>query len=376
MSRSVRRALVSGGGPAGMAAAIGFARRGIDVTLTELDSEWKAAGMGLTLLGPTLRALDAIGAADACAAVGFAQDHADFRNAQGELMTVVPFPRIADERLPAAVCITRPAFHRALSMITIDVGVDVKLGVGIASLVQEKGTVDVALTDGGTGRYDLVVAAEGLHSRTRASAFEGTPTPQFTGQAVWRTLIPRPPELDVYQMFYGRKAKVGLLPVSMEDMYVFAVENVPDDSRPERADRPRLMQEQLDADSDLIAYTRDCIPEAREVTYNPTEALLVPSPWNRGRVVLVGDAAHTTTPHLAFGAGIAIEDAIVLCELVDSDLPAEEALGQYTERRYERCRLVVENSVQLGAWEQKPGDPDADPVRLTRESWEVLRQPL
>ena len=366
---------MSGGGPAGMAAAIGFARRGIDVTLTELDSEWKAAGMGLTLLGPTLRALDAIGAADACAAVGFAQDHADFHNAQGELMTVVPFPRIADERLPAAVCITRPAFHRALSKITIDVGVDVRLGVGIASFVQAKGTVDVALTDGGTGRYDLVVAAEGLHSRTRASAFEETPTPQFTGQAVWRTLIPRPPELDVYQMFYGRKAKVGLLPVSTEDMYVFAVQNVPDTSRPERADRPRLMQEQLDADSDLIAYTRDCIPGAHEVTYNPTEALLVPSPWHRGRVVLVGDAAHTTTPHLAFGAGIAIEDAIVLCELVDSDLPVEEALHRYTERRYERCRLVVENSVQLGAWEQRPGDPDADPVRLTRESWDVLKQP-
>ena len=66
----------------------------------------------------------------------------------------------------------------------------------------------------------------------------------------------------------------------------------------------------------------------------------------------------------------------MLCELVDSDVPLEEALERYTEYRYERCRLVVENSVQLGAWEQDPGAPDADPVRLTRESWATLLQPL
>jgi naringenin degradation protein FdeE len=375
MSRPVDRVLVSGGGPAGMAAAIGFARRGVTVTLVEADPEWKALGMGLTLLGPTLRALDSIGAADACAAVGFAQDHADFHNAVGEVTAVVPFPAIADERLPPAVCITRPAFHRAMSGITRDLSVDLRLGVSIASLEAEHERVVCRLTDSGPEHYDLLVVAEGLHSQTRETVF-GSLTPRFTGQAVWRTLIPRPAALDVYQMFYGRKAKVGLVPVSEESLYVFAVQNVSDDTRPPRDDRPKLMAEVLDADSDLIDYTRAEIAHAPEVTYNPTEALLVPPPWHRGPVVLIGDAAHTTTPHLAFGAGIAVEDAIVLCELTTGGLQLEEALRRYTERRYERCRLVVENSVQLGHWEQHPADPEADPVRLTRESWDVLREPL
>jgi naringenin degradation protein FdeE len=375
VSRTVDRVLVSGGGPAGMAAAIAFARQGVAVTLVEADPEWKAVGMGLTLLGPTLRALDSIGAADACAAAGFAQDHADFHNALGEVTGVVPFPAIADERLPPAVCITRPAFHGAMSGITRELGVDVRLGVSIASLDDVENQVGANFTDGEHDRYDLLVVAEGLHSRTRESVF-GAMSPRFTGQAVWRTLIPRPSTLAVYQMFYGRKAKVGLVPVSHEALYVFAVQNVANTTRPNQDDRPRLMREILDADSDLIEYTREQVLEAPEVTYNPTEALLVEAPWNRHRVVLIGDAAHTTTPHLAFGAGIAVEDAIVVCELTTAALPLDEALRQYTDRRYERCRLVVEHSVQLGHWEQHPDDPEADPVRLTRESWDVLRQPL
>ena len=139
-------------------------------------------------------------------------------DARGDLSSVVPFPRVADERLPAAVCITRPAFHRVLSRATLDAGVDVRLGVAAETL---------DLRD-----YDLIVGADGLHSKMRALAFEDVPAPQFTGQAVWRTLVPRPPELDVYHMFYGRKAKVGLVPVSERDLYVFAVQNVRERSRP------------------------------------------------------------------------------------------------------------------------------------------------
>ena len=370
----VRRILVAGGGPAGMACAIGFRRCDVAVDLVELTPDWAARGIGLTLLGPTLRALDALGVADECAAAGFAQDHADFFDAEGNLTTAVPFPQIADERLPPAVCTTRPAFHEVLSRATLDSGANVKLGVTVTALRSEDGVVEAELTDGSRASYDLVVGADGLHSKVRELVFDSMPEPRFTGQTVWRTLMRRPPEFDVYRMFYGRKAKVGMVPVSHESIYLFAVQNVPDASRPPREQRPQLLRSILDADSDWIEYARSQISDPEIVDYRPTEAMLVPKPWHRGRVVLVGDAAHTTTPHLAFGAGIAVEDAIVLCELVASELPTEDALERYAERRYERCRLVVENSVQLGAWEQQP-TPDADPVRLTRESWATLAQP-
>lgn len=369
----VARILVVGGGPAGMACALGFRRRGLDVDLVELTPDWAARGLGLTLLGPTLRALDALDVADDCVAAGFAQDHADFYDATGALTSIVPFPRIADERLPAAVCITRPAFHEVLSRATTASGANVRLGVGVTALHSNDDVVEVELSDGSRAEWDLVIGADGLHSATRPLAFDALPPPRFTGQAVWRTLMPRPAELDVYHMFYGRKAKVGLVPVSPDSLYLFAVQNVPDASRPAFEERPELLCSILDADSEWIEYARSQITDAEAVDYRPTEAMLVPRPWHRGRVVLVGDAAHTTTPHLAFGAGIAIEDAIVLCELVVSAAPVAEALDRYGQRRYERCRLVVENSVQLGAWEQQP-TPDADPVRLTRESWATLAQ--
>ena len=79
--------------------------------------------------------------------------------------------------------------------------------------------------------------------------------------------------------------------------------------------------------------------------------MLLPPPWHRGRAILIGDAAHATTPHLASGAGLAVEDALVLGECLQSDAGLDDALQRFVARRYERCRMVVENSVRLGELE-------------------------
>jgi 2-polyprenyl-6-methoxyphenol hydroxylase-like FAD-dependent oxidoreductase len=366
----VRKALVVGGGPAGMAAAIGLRRLAVDVRLVELDPDWSASGIGLTLLGPTLRALSAIGVQDGCVAAGFPLEELRVLNAAGEVTGGVDFPRL-DGAGPAAVGITRPAFHSVLAEATRAAGTEVHPGVTVVSLQPHADRVEVELSDGTDDAYDLVLGADGLHSQLRGLVLESQPAPRFTGQAVWRTLMPRPPELDVYHMFYGRRAKVGFVPVSREHLYMFVVENVPDLARPPREVRPERLRRLLDADHELIEYGRQHVGEP---DYRPLEWLLVQPPWFRRRVVLLGDAVHTTTPHLAFGAAIAIEDATVLCELL-AELPLEQAVERYTPRRHERCRLVVENSVQLGEWERDPGAPDADPVRLTRESWATLVQP-
>jgi 2-polyprenyl-6-methoxyphenol hydroxylase-like FAD-dependent oxidoreductase len=93
----------------------------------------------------------------------------------------------------------------------------------------------------------------------------------------------------------------------------------------------------------------------------------VPQPWHRGRAILIGDAAHATTPHLASGAGLAVEDALVLADLLASDLPLEDALAAFAARRYERCRMVVENSVRLGEMEMRlaPGEEQAELQRAS-----------
>jgi 2-polyprenyl-6-methoxyphenol hydroxylase-like FAD-dependent oxidoreductase len=125
-----------------------------------------------------------------------------------------------------------------------------------------------------------------------------------------------------------------------------------------------------------VARVRDQINATTQVVMRPAEAILVPPPWYQGRVLLIGDAAHATTPHLASGACIAIEDGVVLGELLRSDRPMVDALAEFMARRYERCGTVVEHSLRLGESQQHPDAPGADPLHLRRETDELLARPI
>jgi 2-polyprenyl-6-methoxyphenol hydroxylase-like FAD-dependent oxidoreductase len=125
----------------------------------------------------------------------------------------------------------------------------------------------------------------------------------------------------------------------------------------------------------IVARLREQIVAPAEVVYRPLEVLLLPSPWYRGRILLIGDAAHTTTPHLGQGAGMAIEDAVVLAELLDQDLGLETALERFMERRFERCKFVVESSIQVGEWEMQ-NKRDVDRFDLVKRMMEVSAAPI
>jgi 2-polyprenyl-6-methoxyphenol hydroxylase-like FAD-dependent oxidoreductase len=117
------------------------------------------------------------------------------------------------------------------------------------------------------------------------------------------------------------------------------------------------------------------INESSHVVYRPLEGLLVSQPWFKERVVLIGDTVHATTPHLASGACIGIEDAIVLAEEVSRDAPLTETLQAFQSRRWERCRMVVENSARLGEIEIAGGDKQ-EHAAIMRESLITLELPL
>jgi 2-polyprenyl-6-methoxyphenol hydroxylase-like FAD-dependent oxidoreductase len=113
---------------------------------------------------------------------------------------------------------------------------------------------------------------------------------------------------------------------------------------------------------------------ASRINYRPLEKLLLDPPWHRGRVVLIGDAAHATTPHVGYGAGLAVEDAVVLAELLRQPAPLDQVLEQFVKRRYERCRTVVEGSVRLGELEMERA-----PAEIHRKTFleigEAIQQP-
>jgi 2-polyprenyl-6-methoxyphenol hydroxylase-like FAD-dependent oxidoreductase len=159
-------------------------------------------------------------------------------------------------------------------------------------------------------------------------------------------------------------------------MYVYLVQNLPEWTRLPDDRLAEVMREQLADFGGHLARARDQITDPRDIVYRPIGSLILDPPWFLGRVLLIGDAAHTTTPHMAAGAGLAIEDSVVLAELLASDRPVPEVFENFMTHRYEHCRMTVGNSRQLGEWEKTPNAPDADPVGLFDTSIRLLAQPI
>jgi naringenin degradation protein FdeE len=370
------RVLVVGAGIGGLSAAIAMRRRGIAADVVELHDRPPIVGVGLTLLGPTLRALGTLGLLDAVVERGWGMDELLFCDASGAVFHTVEQPRMNGPDTPGQVGMLRPALHDVLADAAQSEGVAIRRGVTVAELQQVPDGVDARLTDGTREVVDLVVGADGIRSGVRATVFPDAPAPEFRGQAVWRAVLDRPPELTRYHLFYGSSTKAGIDPVSDTKLYVLLVQNVPDATRPPQERLPEILRGLLAEYGSPLA---ELVPEIRDpgaVDYRPLETILVPRPWYRGRVVLVGDAAHSMTPHLASGAGMAIEDGIVLSEELAVGDGVQPALERYMDRRWDRCRTVVENSMQISDWERAPAGAGGDAAALTGASMALLAQPI
>jgi len=136
------------------------------------------------------------------------------------------------------------------------------------------------------------------------------------------------------------------------------------------------MRERLTGFTGLIAELGEQIVDPAGVVYKPMENLLLSAPWNKGRVLIIGDAAHATTPHLAQGAAMAIEDAVLLGSLFRRNEPLPQLLDQFMSRRFDRARFVVESSDQIAGWEMEHWrgiqNPDARPGQVLHEATVAL----
>ncbi len=371
----VQRVLIVGGGIAGMALAIALRRSGIAIEIVEIDPDWRVYGAGITITGPTLRALDRLGLLDAVVREGYCYDATRICDVDGN---VVMGSRVGGRpmgpRIPNSGGILRPVLHRILSAATRASAAKVRLGVSVAAFEQTSDAVSVAFTDGTQGRYGLIVGADGIHSRLRGMLFPDARKPMLTGQGCWRAVVPRPADVDSAHVYVGGPIKAGITPVSQDEMYLFLLQHVPDNPRMPEERWAELLSAQLRGFGGALGAIRDGLDAAR-INYRPLEKLLLPQPWHQGRAILIGDAAHATTPHLASGAGLAVEDALVLAELLEAGIALDDALRQFTARRYERCRMVVENSVRLGELEMARA-PAREQAELQRASMLALIEPI
>jgi 2-polyprenyl-6-methoxyphenol hydroxylase-like FAD-dependent oxidoreductase len=373
---AVERVLIVGGGIAGMALAIALERAGIAAEIAELDTDWRVYGAGITITGPTLRALDQLGLLDAVVDEGYCYDATRICDAAGNVILASRVSgRPMGPRIPNGGGILRPVLHRILSAATRASGAVVRLGVSVATLEQSDDEVSVGFTDGTAAAYDLIVGADGVHSGLRAMLFPDAPKPTFTGQGCWRAVVPRPAEIDCAHVYVGGPVKAGITPVSQDEMYLFLLQHVPGNPRMPEERWAALLATQLRGFGGALGAIRDQLNVSARLNYRPLEKLLLPPPWHRGRAILIGDAAHATTPHLASGAGLAVEDALVLAELISSGIALEDALRRFVARRFGRCRMVVENSVQLGELEMACA-PAEQQAELQRASMRALVAPI
>jgi 2-polyprenyl-6-methoxyphenol hydroxylase-like FAD-dependent oxidoreductase len=371
------RVLVVGGGIGGLSATIALRDRGVEVDVVESNPKWDVYGVGIIQPGNAIRALDRLGVADRAIAVGFAMDGDRFHTADGTLIADNEHPRVLGPDYPGLNGITRPRLHEILTSTVKASGANVKLGVTVAELRQSEVGVEVEFTDGTEGVYDLVVGADGINSLVRSLVFPDAGGPEFTGQVVWRYNLPRPPEVDKLWMFAGATSKAGLVPLSEELMYVLLIEKPPEDAplRPAPESLAETMRERLAPFGGLIAELREQITDPEQVVYRPVETVLVPPPWYRGRVILIGDAAHATSPHVGQGGAMAMEDALVLAEEIAANDLVAPALQRFMERRYDRVKTIVDISLQIGRWEMEQ-QHDADFVGLTVKSVMTTAAPI
>lgn len=367
----VRNVLIVGGGIAGMSAAIELRKRGIEVDVVELDPEWRVYGAGITLSAPSLRAFQKVGVLDSILSQGAASDGLDLFLANGTRLASIPAAAAAGSSVAATAGIVRPILARIMGEATRASGARVQLGTTISSLTASDHDVEVSLSDGTTRRFDLVLGADGISSKVRTLLFPDAPKPRYTGQVCWRAVVPRPASIRRAAMYIGGPIKAGIVPVSTDEMYLFFLETRPTPEHIDAEEWPALLRKALAGFDGPIAEIREGLSAGSKIVYRPLYALMMREPWHRGRAVLIGDAAHATTPHLASGAGLAVEDALVLVEELERAPSCEEAIHRFTQRRYERCRMVVENSVRLGDIEQNGGSPQ-EHEKLMRESTVAL----
>ncbi|HWT31468.1 MAG TPA: FAD-dependent oxidoreductase [Propylenella sp.] len=339
------RILIVGAGIGGLTSAVALRQQGFEVELIEKDPEWKVYGVGIIQQANVVRAMAQLGLVEGYLHSGFGFNFIEVYAPSGQMLARVPVERL-DERYPANVGVSRRTLHEFLGKSALDAGATIRLGVTAESIDDDGAGVTVTFSDQTQRRYDIVIGADGVYSATRNQLFPDAPELQFVGQSVWRYNFARPADLDCLRSYEG-SVGTGLVPLSDSVMYMFVTTPEPGNPRYPREGLAAAMQAKLAGAPPGIRELVPQITDDAEVVYKPLERIFLEGPWHNGRVVLIGDAVHATTPHLGQGAGMAIEDSVVLAEELARAETPEEAFSAFRDRRFERCKYIVEQSVAI-----------------------------
>ncbi len=343
-----RVALVVGAGIGGLTAAIALRRAGWRPIVLERAERFEPVGAGISVFPNAVHCLRGLGLTERIDAVPAMHVSGGVHTWRGALLNSADLG-VLDEHFGAPLLILHRADLHELLLGVLEPD-DVRPGVTVTGFEQDTDGVTVRLADGGTERGALLVGADGLRSTIRAEII-GDGAPRYAGYIAWRGIA----EWDVSGQpvgeFWGPGAEFGVIPLSGGLVYWFGTKRVPAGGQ----DTPEQRKAEALA---MFADWHPSIPALIDAT--PADAVLrndicdrVPRRgWSRGRVTLLGDAAHPMTPHLGQGACQAIEDAAVLGDCLSEQDSVVAALADYERRRYPRTTMLVRRSRTAGRLSQ------------------------
>jgi 2-polyprenyl-6-methoxyphenol hydroxylase-like FAD-dependent oxidoreductase len=326
------RVIVVGGGIAGLSTAIALGRTGQEVVVLERAPRVDPVGAGITLFANAMRALDRLGVGEVVAARGAPAMRSAILTWEGRELTHVP-----SDLLEGTI-----ALHRAdLQAELAAAGGEVRLGAQVTAVEQGDESVVAIAAEGGAERGDLVVGADGLSSVARRAIVEAPI--RYAGYTAWRGVSPVPVEPGRLTESWGVGERFGLVDIGRGRTYWFATKNAPEGERDEPHGRKAEVVRRFSGWHEPIAAVAEAADESailrNDVYY------LEPLPgWSSGRVVLIGDAAHATTPGVGQGAAQAIEDAVVLADRLTRGDDLATALAEYEAIRRPRANAVLKMS--------------------------------
>ncbi|QHT46404.1 hypothetical protein M662_07830 [Bacillus sp. SB49] len=344
----ITRVLIVGGGIGGLSTAIALGKLGIKTEIVEVKQDWQVYGVGIFQPPNALRALNELNVAKRCLEEGYSFEGMAYCDAEGNRFAEPESPKIAG--YPGLNVISRKKLHDLLLEEALSYDTTMRMGTTVESFNHIEQGVSVQLTDGTVQTYDLVIGADGANSRMRDLLF-GSIEKSYVGQAVWRYKLPRLEGVETSILYYGEKAKAGLVPMSEQEMYLLLTTSEPGNPRMPEDRLHELLLDRIDGFGGQVAAIKPWITDPDAVVYRPIFDHMLQSPWYEGSVLLIGDAAHCTTPHLGQGAALAVEDAVVLAELIKEHEDVHTIMQAFMNRRYDRSRYLLDHSHQLAEWE-------------------------
>ncbi len=339
---NIETILVVGGGVAGLATAAALHRHGFTTELVERQPSWQALGAGFLVQANGIRALRSLGLAANVENAGAVVRRWQFFDDQGEMLSETDLAALWGDVGPC-IGIERVKLQSALLPGVSEVRT--RLGTSVTSLVQSNGRVSVGFSDGSARDYDLVVGADGIKSTVRTLALTAA-APNYLGAMNWRSIAPiQPAGLAGLQMFLGQNCVFGMVPLGAGRTYGFAYVALP---RLHDAPEGRLerLRNRFATFSARVQQYLDALERDDQVICSAME-WMESEKWHSGRVVLVGDAAHASSPMMGQGGCMAMEDACVLAEELLAATTVEDALARYVGRRKPRAHWVQQQSIAL-----------------------------